>query len=228
MFVLVQVSSTKTRRRGSMRPCRAFHCSRLRATSGRSCSLAHRLFFEAEASLPDEVPQRVIAGADAAPVEFGQQRAQRQVRLPSDPGQDPVPVLRQGQRPLAAHRLGGNAAGLPVEPHPALHGGPTDPKAGRNFGANQARAKRRHHPFPQVLRIWSTHSCRPPSSQPLESDVTPRRNPPHARVNLKRSCSNAGSPPGSRTGTAPRARPAARSGTRCGGRCGRTPPPPAP
>jgi hypothetical protein len=115
-------------------------------------------------------------------------------------------VLRQGRRPLAAHRLGGNAAGLPVEPHPALHGGPTGPKAGRNFGANQARAKRRHHPSPQVLRMWSTHSCRPPSSQPLESDLTPRRNPPHARVNLKRSCSNRGwrerSPrPGRRTPT---------------------------
>jgi hypothetical protein len=98
MFVFAQVSSTKTSRLGSMRPCRAFHCSRLRATLGRSCSLARRLFFEAETRLPDDVPKGIITGADTAPVKLREQLAQRQVWLAGDPGQDPLPVRQQGKR----------------------------------------------------------------------------------------------------------------------------------
>src|SRR5262245_63771639 len=61
MLVLAQVSSMKTRRVGSIRPWYFFHCARRRATSGRSCSLACRLFFEADALVLEEVPDRVVA-----------------------------------------------------------------------------------------------------------------------------------------------------------------------
>src|SRR6476659_525502 len=47
MLVLVQVSSMKTRRAGSIPPCRLCHCARRRATSGRSRSSAIRVFFYA-------------------------------------------------------------------------------------------------------------------------------------------------------------------------------------
>ena len=44
MLVLARVSSRKTSRRGSTLACRAFQRTRLRATSGRSCSLASTVF----------------------------------------------------------------------------------------------------------------------------------------------------------------------------------------
>src|SRR5262249_62390333 len=73
MLVLAQVSSMKTRRVGSIRPWYFFHCARRRATSGRSCSLACRLFFEADAFVLEEVPDRVVADLDAAAGQLHQQ-----------------------------------------------------------------------------------------------------------------------------------------------------------
>jgi hypothetical protein len=51
--------------------------SRLRATSGRSCSLASTVFFEAEIFLVDEVPDRAIADHDATLGQFRLKTAQR-------------------------------------------------------------------------------------------------------------------------------------------------------
>src|SRR5271167_4666175 len=78
MLVLVQVSSMKTRRSGSIWFCRFIHCARRRATSGRSRSLATRLFFEAELCRVDEVPHRPIIDLEAALGELGYQPAQRE------------------------------------------------------------------------------------------------------------------------------------------------------
>jgi hypothetical protein len=60
MLVLVQVSSMKTRRAGSIRPRYLIHCLRLRATSGRSCSLASTVFLKAQLFGVDEVPDRPV------------------------------------------------------------------------------------------------------------------------------------------------------------------------
>src|SRR6185295_14738958 len=64
MLVLAQVSSMKTRREGSSRPWYFLHCARRLATSGRSCSLACRLFFEGDALVHEEVPDREVAHLD--------------------------------------------------------------------------------------------------------------------------------------------------------------------
>jgi hypothetical protein len=73
LFVLTQVSSMKTRRAGSMLAWCAFQRSRLRATSGRSCSLANRLFFETQTFLANESPNRAPIGLDPALRQFGRQ-----------------------------------------------------------------------------------------------------------------------------------------------------------
>jgi hypothetical protein len=65
MFVLAQVSSTKIKREASILLWWRFQNRRLRATSGRSCSLAYRLFFIAETGLMDEVPDPEIADLNA-------------------------------------------------------------------------------------------------------------------------------------------------------------------
>src|SRR5438105_8805798 len=163
MFVLAQVSSTKTSRWGSIWPCLACHWARRRVTLGRSCSLARRLFFEAETRATDQVPQRMIAGLAAALLQFGQDLAQRHIRLPGDAGNNPVPLLQQGERPLAAHRLGGNAATLPLQPRPALHRGLADLKPSRNLSTAHASPIRRNDTFTQIHRIRTSHAGWPPS-----------------------------------------------------------------
>src|ERR1035437_4030421 len=81
MLVLVQVSSMKTRRSGSMRLRYFVHCARLWAMSGRSRSLATTLFFEAQLLGMDEVPDRPVIDLEAAFGEFGDQPAQGEVSL---------------------------------------------------------------------------------------------------------------------------------------------------
>jgi len=89
MFVFAQVSSMKTSRFGSTLPWRCCHCRRRRATFGRSCSLRAG-FFKAEADAVDDVPNGEVADLDAAAVQFGKQRAKRQIRLFSYPFENSI------------------------------------------------------------------------------------------------------------------------------------------
>jgi len=57
---------------------RAFQRWRLCATSGRSCSLANRLFFETHPFLADESPNRAPIRLDAALCKFGRQTPRRE------------------------------------------------------------------------------------------------------------------------------------------------------
>src|SRR5580700_2127215 len=97
MLVLIQVSSMKTRRSGSIRSCRSTHCVRRRATSGRSRSLATTVFFEAELLGLDEVPHRTVIDLEAAIGQLAHQTAQREGALPHP--------LRQKRLMLAADRF---------------------------------------------------------------------------------------------------------------------------
>src|SRR5438105_11868754 len=81
MLVLAQVSSMNTRRAGSSRPWYFFHCARRLATSGRSCSVARMLFFEADAFVLEEVPDREVADFDAPLRQLGYQRPQGDIWL---------------------------------------------------------------------------------------------------------------------------------------------------
>src|SRR6185295_8013527 len=85
MLVLAQVSSMNTRCEGSSRPWYLFHCARRLATSGRSCSLACRLFFEADALVLEEVPHRVATHLEPALGQLSLQTPQRDVGLLSQP-----------------------------------------------------------------------------------------------------------------------------------------------
>src|SRR5438045_6583349 len=101
MLVLAQVSSMKTRREGSSRPWYFFHCARRLATSGRSCSLACRLFFEADPFVLEKMPNREVTHFDPALGQFRRQRPKRNVGLLGEPPQQPAPIA--GQR-IAAGR----------------------------------------------------------------------------------------------------------------------------
>jgi len=79
MLVLAQVSSIKTRCDASSLLWYFFHCSRRLATSGRSCSEACKLFFEADAFVVEQTPHRTVARRNAAFLQLGNELAQRQV-----------------------------------------------------------------------------------------------------------------------------------------------------
>jgi hypothetical protein len=112
MFVLAEVSSRKTSRSGANLPWYFFQNRRLWATSGRSCSAADSVFFEAEPSVVDHLPDRDLAGDNAAFAQFNRQGAHRQLLLLLKPAKNPSLMRRQRARLLAALRLGRRAARL--------------------------------------------------------------------------------------------------------------------
>jgi hypothetical protein len=150
MFVFAQVSSMKIRRVAQTLPCRSCHCSRRRATSGRSCSLARRLFFKAEPGVIQEVPDPVVAHIHTTCIQFRQQFAAGDVRLLRHPLTDPGFLAGQGKRLLATHRLRCRTASLGLPPRPADRRGMADLIMLRRFRATHAFSDRRNNTFPQI------------------------------------------------------------------------------
>src|SRR5216684_8212190 len=127
MLVLVQVSSMKTRRTGSIRLWRAVHCARRRATAGRSCSLASTVFFEAQLLGLNEIPHRPIIDLEAALGELGHQPAQGEILL-SHPFHQPDLMLAPDRlRLVPAHLPRRYAPGRSEAPNPGDRR--TDPHA---------------------------------------------------------------------------------------------------
>ena len=87
MLVFAQVSSMKTRRAGSIFDWCLLHQTRWRAISGRSCSVANTVFFQADALALEKPPERVTGHHDAAFAKLRQQRVQGQIRLFGQPCQ---------------------------------------------------------------------------------------------------------------------------------------------
>src|SRR3954468_952157 len=95
MLVLVPVSSMKTRWAGSSEPRLARHSSRAAATSGRSCSAACTVFFEADAVPVVEPPDRAPRDLDAALAQTATDLLERQVGRFGDKTEQPFAVRRQ-------------------------------------------------------------------------------------------------------------------------------------
>src|SRR5690606_35724028 len=163
MLVLAQVSSMNTSRRGSSRPWYFLHCSRRRATLGRSCSTANSVFFERHSGIAHDPPHRTIARHHAPLAQLDHQPAQRQVRNRLQTTQQPLPLTGQRTFLLAPHRPRRRAPGRsqPLRPlHRARH---AHPKQTRRLASRAPRDNRRRHTLPKIVRIRSHHSCWPPS-----------------------------------------------------------------
>src|SRR6266545_4708738 len=101
--VEVPVSSMNTSRAGSRAGCSSFQAARASATSGRSCSLACTIFFEADALGSKEPPYRSIPDMLAPLGKLGADLLQRQVGHRGDPLQEPDPLVFQSRFVIAAH-----------------------------------------------------------------------------------------------------------------------------
>src|SRR5215813_8700113 len=179
MLVFAQVSSMKTRRLGSIRPWYFFHCARRRATSGRSCSAACRLFFERHILGTEEVPDRFATHLDVARRQLGAHPSQGQVRCGGDPRQKPIALGQKDQLPVAPpHRLGRRTPGCPGTLTPAYHARLANPQQTGHFPTAPSPCHQRYGTLTKIQRVRTRHSCWPPHpSQHLESQTHPQGNP---------------------------------------------------
>src|ERR1700734_2125082 len=153
IFVLIHVSSMKTRRDGSMLAWRAFQRSRLRATSGRSCSLANRLFFETQPFLANESPNGAPIGLDPALGKFGRQAPRREPTGAKTLTQPDGDVSRERARLAASDRSRRNRARLPPRLPPLGRPRRIDAQRLANRPDRLARLKPRQSAFAQILPI---------------------------------------------------------------------------
>src|ERR1700758_2938294 len=96
IFVLAAVSSMNTSRVELSMACRRFQHRRARATSGRSCSAARRLFFEADVVALEEAPHGSATACNPVLVHHRDHLIQRQIRL----------LLNQREQPRRMCRVG--------------------------------------------------------------------------------------------------------------------------
>ena len=140
-------TSMKTKRRGSIRPWYFFHCSRLRAIFGRSCSTANSVFFERHAGLTHDPPYRSIARHHPALAQLRHQPAKRQIRHP-----------RQRTRLLATHRPRPRIPRLPQPLRPLHRARDAHPKQSRRLPSRSPANNRRRHTLSKIIRISSRRS----------------------------------------------------------------------
>src|SRR5207244_1700229 len=112
------------------------------ATSGRSCSAACTIFFEADALGGKEPPHRAVADVDATLRKLGPDLLQRQIRDCCDPLQQPGPLALQTRVVIATHRLGGGPAALAPNRHPIDNRCYPNPKHRRHSATRQTTQNR--------------------------------------------------------------------------------------
>ncbi len=117
ILVLAAVSSMNTSLAGSSMACSRFQRRRARATSGRSCSAACRLFFEGDLVALEEAPDGGAAGPNFMPAHRRDHLIQRQIRPLGNQREQEVRMLLQ-RRGAAAARLGHAASRIAKTPHP--------------------------------------------------------------------------------------------------------------
>src|SRR6516162_3862388 len=161
-FVLTAVSSIKTSRAESRKPCSRIQRRRARATSSRCLSVACRLFFKGDVVTVEKTPERAAAGSNSPLAQLCKRLHQGQVWMLSNHSQNLGCELFEWRNASAA-RLRSGAVIIP----PALH--PLDRRCCAHleaFGRLAPRRARSHgldNAFPQITRIGLRHRQPPPA-----------------------------------------------------------------
>jgi hypothetical protein len=155
-LVLAAVSSINTSRAGSSRPCCRIQRRRARATSGRACSAARRLFFEGDV-VPDKEPrQSAAASGETPPTHQLYRLVQRQIRMLGNQRQQPIRVLLQW-RDASATGLCRRAAVIAPAPHPVDHRTRAYLNERGHFVSRGATFDNRYRSRPQIVGIRPSH-----------------------------------------------------------------------
>src|SRR6266404_9707978 len=154
ILVEVPVSSMKTSRSGSSLACLSDHAVRAAATSGRSCSAARTLFFEADAVAVEEPPDRPQPRLLLTLIEqTALDLFQRQIGFMPNQLKQPVLVFLQRRSALALDRSGLKTPGLPPALHPADRGRIPNHKLPRRCPCRYATLHNSDHSNSQIVRI---------------------------------------------------------------------------
>src|ERR1700747_1605180 len=161
-FVLTAVSSIKTSRAGSRKPCSRIQRRRDRATSSRCRSVACRLFFKGDVVTVEKAPERAAAGSNSPLAQLCKHLHQGQVWMLSNHSQNLARELFEWRNASAAWLR----SGAVIVP-PALQ--PLDRRCYAHletFGRLAPRRARSHgldNAFPQITRIGLRHRPPPPA-----------------------------------------------------------------
>ena len=194
MLVLVAVSSINTNRAGLSIPCSLIQRRRARATSGRSCSAARRLFFDSYIMSLEKSPDGGAAARDSALVHRGDHLIQGQIRLLGYQSQQPIRALLQRRRTPSARLCPGASSLAPALKPPHRRTG-AEPVV---FGSLTPRRPGFHgfdNTLSQVVRIRLRHRFGPPKHRINASRLAYRKtlgNPldsttPECALNSRRS-----------------------------------------
>ena len=172
------VSSMKTSRLGSSLGCCFCRALRAAATSGRSCSVARRLFFKGQLQMMQKPGDRRLADRYLLLRQSGLKLRQRDIRLFRHQLPDQILVRCQNEL-LVATELGRADATRPAVKSQKAHDR-ADAHATllRSFRYGRAVLNRADYACTQVLRIGLRYPCWPPPSRKLESYSCPQGNPP--------------------------------------------------
>src|SRR5229473_2353297 len=161
ILVVTDVSSIKTRRFARKDDCSAFSSARAAATSGRSCSAACSVFFEADAVTLVEAPHR--AGCGFQLLVGAKPRAnliERQIGLRRNEIEQPLAMLLKRRAGVAGPGLGFDAAGRRPAIDPADRSRGADVEQTPRLACALAGLHDRDCPYAQILRVSLRH--RPP------------------------------------------------------------------
>src|ERR1035437_9713966 len=162
------VSSMKTSRFGSSLGCCFCRAIRAAATSGRSCSVARRLFFKRQLQMMQEAGDRRFADRYLLR-QLCHKFRQRDVRLLCDQLPDHSFVYGQDKFLVAAKLRRADTARLAIKPYKTPHRAEAYTILVRNFRSGGPSFNRRHHTGAQVFRVWLRHSMLASPSRKLES-----------------------------------------------------------
>jgi len=163
MLVLVAVSSIKTSRAGSSKPCSRIQRRRARATSARCCSAAYRLFFNGEIVATEETSHSAATAGNACCFFRHHDLIQRQIGLCSNQVEKPLRIFFQW-RYAAAARLGRPTSCIVPTPHPFNDRTRAHAKLLCRLVARSARLNFDNSALAQVIRIGRRHRFSPSES----------------------------------------------------------------
>ena len=158
-----------TNRAGSNMNCSRLQRRRARATSGRCCSAACRLFFKGEIVSRKKPPD---CGATAPNPQSAHRRndlVQRQIRLLGNQSQQFFRVLLQS-RSAPAGGLCFGASGIMPSLQPFNRGTRAQIEALGSFPPRRSRFDCFDHAFPQIIRIRLWHRLDPQKDESMPSD----------------------------------------------------------
>ena len=163
ILVLAPVSSRKTRRWGSRSPWLAAQACRRRATSGRSCSAACAVFFEADAAAVEEAPKAADPDRNAALSQPRLQLGQGHVRGPLDLTKQKARLgLNAMRATVAALRSGSDVTPLPPGANPTDRTGNANTEARSCLATRGSALDGLHNTHAKIRGKAPTHVCWPP------------------------------------------------------------------